>query len=79
VASPTVRDARHLASLADQLGDRFVGGVVFHIGPKPPVQRPIPGTADLRPVGRRNMTARNHQQSSAYLDKLCLDRAARNL
>lgn len=33
-ASPTVRDARHLAWLAEQLGDDFLGGAVFHTGPE---------------------------------------------
>lgn len=33
-ASPTVRDARHLVWLAEQLGDRFLGGAVFHTGPE---------------------------------------------
>jgi len=32
-ATPTVADARHLAWLAHELGDRFLGGVVFHTGP----------------------------------------------
>jgi hypothetical protein len=32
-ASPGVSDARHLAWLRDQLGDRFVAGIVFHTGP----------------------------------------------
>lgn len=34
-SAPTSRDARHLAWLRDQLGDRFVRGVVFHTGPLP--------------------------------------------
>jgi uncharacterized protein len=29
----TAADARHLAWMRDQLGDRFIGGVVFHTGP----------------------------------------------
>lgn len=29
----TASDARHLAWMRDQLGDRFIGGVVFHVGP----------------------------------------------
>ena len=33
-AAPTIRDAVHLAWLRDQLGDRFVCGVVFHTGPR---------------------------------------------
>jgi predicted AAA+ superfamily ATPase len=35
-ASATVgpRDARHLAWMRDELGDRFVAGVVFHTGPR---------------------------------------------
>ncbi|MDN5932095.1 MAG: ATP-binding protein [Pseudonocardia sp.] len=32
-ASPTARDARHLALLRDALGDRFTVGVVLHTGP----------------------------------------------
>jgi hypothetical protein len=32
-ASPTVRDARHLALLRDALGERFSVGVVVHTGP----------------------------------------------
>jgi uncharacterized protein len=31
---PSRRDARHLAWLRDQIGDRFLGGVVFHTGPE---------------------------------------------
>lgn len=31
-AAPERRDARHLAWLRDELGDRFVGGVVLHAG-----------------------------------------------
>ena len=34
-SAPTVRDARHLAWLRDQLGDRFAAGVVLHTGPRP--------------------------------------------
>lgn len=30
---PRPRDARHLFWLADELGDRFAGGIVFHTGP----------------------------------------------
>jgi uncharacterized protein len=33
-AAPTRDDARHLAWLRDELGDRFVAGVVFHTGPR---------------------------------------------
>lgn len=29
----TAHDARHLAWMRDELGDRFIGGVVFHTGP----------------------------------------------
>jgi predicted AAA+ superfamily ATPase len=32
-SSVTSADARHLAWMRDELGDRFVGGVVFHAGP----------------------------------------------
>ncbi|MDR0285646.1 MAG: DUF4143 domain-containing protein [Propionibacteriaceae bacterium] len=32
--APTPGDARHLAWLSEKLGDRFVGGVVLHAGPK---------------------------------------------
>jgi predicted AAA+ superfamily ATPase len=32
-AAPTISDARHLIWLRERLGDRFVGGVVFHTGP----------------------------------------------
>lgn len=32
-SAPTMSDARHLAWLRDQVGDRFVAGVVFHTGP----------------------------------------------
>jgi uncharacterized protein len=32
-ASVNARDARHLAWMRDELGDRFVAGVVFHTGP----------------------------------------------
>jgi len=32
-ASPGASDARHLTWLRDQLGDRFVAGIVFHTGP----------------------------------------------
>ena len=34
-AAPSPRDARHLSWLRDQLGERFVRGVVFHTGPLP--------------------------------------------
>lgn len=34
-AAPTSRDARHLTWLRDELGDRFLGGVVLHTGPRP--------------------------------------------
>jgi hypothetical protein len=34
-ASPTAKDARHLEWLKDQLGDRFIRGVVLHSGPRP--------------------------------------------
>jgi hypothetical protein len=33
-AAPAERDARHLAWLRDELGDRFVCGVVLHTGPR---------------------------------------------
>jgi hypothetical protein len=33
-SAPTRDDARHLAWLHQQLDDRFVGGVVFHTGPR---------------------------------------------
>ena len=33
-ASPTTKDARHLAWLQDGLGDRFICGVVLHTGPR---------------------------------------------
>lgn len=33
-SAPTGRDARHLGWLRDQLGDRFLGGIVFHTGPR---------------------------------------------
>lgn len=32
-ATPTRSDSKHLAWLRDQVGDRFVAGVVFHTGP----------------------------------------------
>lgn len=32
-SAPDARDARHLAWLRDQLGDRFIAGVVLHTGP----------------------------------------------
>jgi predicted AAA+ superfamily ATPase len=34
-AAPSQVDARHLAWLRDELGDRFVTGVVLHTGPRP--------------------------------------------
>ena len=34
-SAPKPRDARHLAWLRDQLGDRFAAGVVLHTGPRP--------------------------------------------
>lgn len=33
-AAPSAGDARHLAWLRDELGDRFVAGVVLHTGPR---------------------------------------------
>lgn len=33
-AAPTARDARHLVWMRDELGDRFVAGVVLHTGPR---------------------------------------------
>jgi predicted AAA+ superfamily ATPase len=33
-SAPTARDARHLAWLRDELGDRFTTGVVLHTGPR---------------------------------------------
>ncbi|WP_211116595.1 ATP-binding protein [Glycomyces buryatensis] len=33
-AAVTARDARHLAWLRDELGDRFIGGAVLHTGPR---------------------------------------------
>ncbi len=33
-SAPRAEDARHLAWLRDQLGDRFTAGVVFHTGPR---------------------------------------------
>lgn len=33
-AAPTAHDARHLRWLRDELGERFVTGVVFHTGPR---------------------------------------------
>jgi predicted AAA+ superfamily ATPase len=33
-AAPKRSDARHLAWLRDELGERFVGGVLFHTGPR---------------------------------------------
>jgi predicted AAA+ superfamily ATPase len=34
-AAPSFADARHLAWLRDQLGDRFALGIVLHTGPRP--------------------------------------------
>ncbi len=34
-AAPSASDARHLVWARDQLGDRFVSGVLFHTGPRP--------------------------------------------
>lgn len=34
-SAPSRRDARHLTWMHDQLGDRFVRGVVLHTGPQP--------------------------------------------
>lgn len=31
--APQSRDARHLAWLRDELGERFIGGAVLHTGP----------------------------------------------
>jgi hypothetical protein len=33
-SAPHSSDAVHLRWLRDQLGDRFIGGVVFHTGPQ---------------------------------------------
>ena len=33
-AAPKAKDTRHLAWLRDELGDRFVAGVLFHTGPR---------------------------------------------
>jgi len=33
-SAPTPDDARHLAVLRDRMGESFVGGVVFHTGPR---------------------------------------------
>ena len=33
-AAPTAKDARHLLWLQEQLGDRFIRGVVLHTGPR---------------------------------------------
>lgn len=33
-AAPGSADAKHLAWLRDELGDRFLGGVVLHTGPR---------------------------------------------
>lgn len=32
-SAPSAADARHLFWLAEELGDKFAGGVVFHTGP----------------------------------------------
>lgn len=32
-STPSARDARHLFWMADELGDQFAGGVIFHTGP----------------------------------------------
>ncbi len=34
-AAPSARDARHLAWLREELGERFIRGIVLHTGPKP--------------------------------------------
>ena len=34
-AAPDRSDARHLAWLRDEVGDRFIAGIVFHTGPRP--------------------------------------------
>ena len=34
-SAPTAHDARHLRWLRDELGDRFVAGIVLHTGPRP--------------------------------------------
>ncbi|MHB8641699.1 MAG: DUF4143 domain-containing protein [Gaiellaceae bacterium] len=34
LAAPKLGDAKHLIWLRDELGDRFVAGVVFHTGPR---------------------------------------------
>lgn len=34
-SAPSAREARHLEWLRDQIGDRFLGGVVLHSGPRP--------------------------------------------
>ncbi len=34
-SAPRPADARHLAWLRDELGDRFLGGIVLHTGPQP--------------------------------------------
>lgn len=33
-AAPKAKDTRHLAWLRDELGDRFISGVLFHTGPR---------------------------------------------
>jgi len=33
-AAPKAKDTRHLAWLRDELGDRFIAGVLFHTGPR---------------------------------------------
>jgi hypothetical protein len=34
-AAPSSHDARHLCWLRDEIGDRFVAGLVLHTGPRP--------------------------------------------
>ncbi|MGH8922026.1 MAG: hypothetical protein ACRD0H_27395, partial [Actinomycetes bacterium] len=34
-SAPSTKDAQHLAWPRDQLGERFVRGIVFHTGPQP--------------------------------------------
>ncbi len=34
-SAPTAKDARHLVWLRDQLGDRFIAGVILNTGPRP--------------------------------------------
>jgi hypothetical protein len=33
-AAPRLEDARHIVWLRDRLGERFLGGVVLHTGPR---------------------------------------------